>query len=191
VQQRKSSYHEVVVALTLFVITGVFVTIIALVASITFYYNRARSAQLCSLLFPSSTQSSEQELPYSPDNMFVDKDNVVLLFSKQHQSIFRWDPVLQAYLSGLSLVGVATFAAYAREPHTIYTAYASGLIRKIDLSEENNKIVEEPLCDTSNGPSWACHCWSLSFCCRLVGCMGFSLHFLTQRNKGWWSWLEL
>lgn len=76
-------------------------------------------------------------LPYTPNSSFVDKNGILHLFSKANQSIFRWDTFLQQYTNTIPLVGVPEFVAYSKDNHTIYTAYASGLIREISLDDTN------------------------------------------------------
>ncbi len=76
-------------------------------------------------------------LAYTPDAVFMDRDDNVLLFSKAQLSLFRWSTSQRRYLPTLPLVGVPEFAAYSRENHTAYFAYAGGLIRKMDLSAAN------------------------------------------------------
>jgi hypothetical protein len=72
-------------------------------------------------------------LAYVPDEVFVDNTGIVHLYSKSHQTIFRWNPVTQSYIDGLPLLGAADFVAYSPVTHTLYTSYASGLIRSADL----------------------------------------------------------
>ncbi|MDB6155937.1 MAG: hypothetical protein JWL90_4390, partial [Chthoniobacteraceae bacterium] len=73
-------------------------------------------------------------VPYTPSGSFIDKDGLIYFFSKTHQSIFRWNPATQDYLSTIPLLGVPEYVAYSVSNHKIYTAYQSGLIRSIDLS---------------------------------------------------------
>ena len=73
-------------------------------------------------------------LAFTPDSVFIDRDDNVLLFSKAHLSLFRWSTTQRRWLAALPLVGVPEFAAYSKENHTAYFAYAGGLIRKMDLS---------------------------------------------------------
>lgn len=75
-------------------------------------------------------------LAYTPDNLFMDKNGVLLLFSKEHKSIFRWDTGSQAYLDTIPLIDTPDHAAYSVANHTIYLAYPSGIIRQIDLAAE-------------------------------------------------------
>lgn len=72
-------------------------------------------------------------LPFTPDETFLDKNGTLYLFSKAHQSIFRWDPTQQKYLGTIALIGAPEYVAYSADNHTIYLAYASGLIRKMNL----------------------------------------------------------
>lgn len=72
-------------------------------------------------------------LPFIPDDVFVDDVGVLHLLSRAHQSIFRWDSGSQAFLSSIPLLAAPDFVAYSAENDSIYTAYPSGLIRRIDL----------------------------------------------------------
>lgn len=74
-------------------------------------------------------------LAYTPDKIELAADGTVLLFSKAHQSIFRWNPATQTYGATIPLVGAANHMAYAAPTNTLYLAYQSGLIRKIDLND--------------------------------------------------------
>ena len=46
----------------------------------------------------------------------------------------RWNPTTQTYGATIPLVGTPDYMAYSATTNTIYTAYHSGLVRKIDLS---------------------------------------------------------
>lgn len=89
-------------------------------------------------------------LAFTPDSVFVDEFDIVYLFSKAHQTIFRWDAEKQAYLDGLPLIGAPEFVAYSSVNDRIYTAYASGLVRKIDLESDNR--LETPFAQLPSAP---------------------------------------
>lgn len=73
-------------------------------------------------------------LSYTPDKIEIAADGTLLLYSKAHQNIFRWDPQTRTYGDSIALIGTADYMAYSAETNTIYLAYNSGLIRKIELS---------------------------------------------------------
>lgn len=79
---------------------------------------------------------------YEPDAQFIGRDNILYLLSTAHQSLFRWDATDQIYLESIPLLGIPEFVAYSAPTHTVYLAYASGLIRKIDLDDPT--IAEVP-----------------------------------------------
>lgn len=81
-------------------------------------------------------------LAYTPDNSFVASDGTVLLLSKSHQSIFRWDPETESYSQSIRLLGAPEYVAYSAKTNVLYTSYPDGLIRQIDLSSP--EIVEKP-----------------------------------------------
>ncbi len=73
-------------------------------------------------------------LAFTPDNSFVASDGTVLLFSKTHQSIFRWDPETSSYSQSIRLLGSPDYVAYSANTNVLYTSYQDGLIRQINLS---------------------------------------------------------
>src|SRR4030095_1866188 len=70
---------------------------------------------------------------------------------KTHQSVFTWDPVLQDFGATIPLIGVPSFMSYSAANNTIYLAYSSGLIRKIDLSAATP--TEVPFANLPSSPS--------------------------------------
>ena len=89
-------------------------------------------------------------LAYTPDATFLDQNGVLYLYSKTHQSLFRWNPINQAYLTAIPLVGSPNYVAYSSENHSIYLAYSTGLIRSIDLSSTN--LIETPFANLATAP---------------------------------------
>lgn len=72
-------------------------------------------------------------LAFTPDEIAVAADGTLLLFSQNHQSVFRWDPIRQSYDETIPLIGTPEHMAYSAPSNTIYLAYSTGLLRKIDL----------------------------------------------------------
>jgi fibronectin type 3 domain-containing protein len=89
-------------------------------------------------------------LAFVPDDVFVDDVGVLHLLSKAHQTIFRWDSATQAFLPGIPLLGAPDFVAYSSTNDCVYTAYSSGLIRRIDLGVA--PWVEVPFAQLSSAP---------------------------------------
>lgn len=58
-----------------------------------------------------------QGLAYTPDALFLDRDNNVLLFCRAQLSLFRWSTAERRYLTSLSLAGVPELAAYSADTH--------------------------------------------------------------------------
>ncbi len=73
-------------------------------------------------------------LAYKQDAVFVKNDGVVHLYSKAHQSIFRWSPDSQSYLESIPLSGVPSYVAYSPENELLYTSYKSKEIKKLDFN---------------------------------------------------------
>jgi uncharacterized ParB-like nuclease family protein len=90
-------------------------------------------------------------LAYTPDDVFIDKNGDVLLFSKSQLSLFRWSPSQTSYLPTLPLLGAPTVAAYSAENHSAYFAYASQVVRKMDLAAA--APVESPLFNLPASPT--------------------------------------
>ncbi len=82
-------------------------------------------------------------LPYTPDEVFADKDGNLLFFSKSQLSLFRWSPSQRTYLPTLPLLGAPALAAYSKETHNIYFAYQSQVVRQMDLAAASPR--ETPL----------------------------------------------
>jgi hypothetical protein len=89
-------------------------------------------------------------LPYTPDSMELAPDGTMLLYSKSHQSIFRWDTTTQSYGPTIPLIGTAKYMAYSSDTNTAYLVYESGLVRQIDLSVPDP--VEEPFVELPGFP---------------------------------------
>jgi len=76
-------------------------------------------------------------LAFTPDATLLDKNGVLYLCSKSLQSVFRWNTSNQLYMPTIPLVGSPSYFAYSATNHSIYLAYSTGLIRKIDLNATN------------------------------------------------------
>jgi uncharacterized ParB-like nuclease family protein len=90
-------------------------------------------------------------LAYTPDDVFIDKNGNVLLFSKSQLSLFRWSPGETRYLPTLPLLGAPTVAAYSAENHSAYFGYASQVVRTMDLAAATP--VETPLFNLPAAPT--------------------------------------
>ena len=90
-------------------------------------------------------------LRYTPDKIELAADGTMLILDKETESIFRWNPVTQQYGATIPLVNVPSYMAYSAETNTIYTAYSSGLINKMDLGAATP--TESPLTVLATGPS--------------------------------------
>ncbi len=73
-------------------------------------------------------------LAFTPNDLFLDRDGNVLLFSKSHLCVFRWSSQSGTFLSTLPLVGSPKFAAFSKERNRAYFSYESGIVREMDLS---------------------------------------------------------
>ncbi len=99
---------------------------------------RIEEVALSSLNAPKPNEPIDPNgLIYTPDKLIRAADGSALVFSKAHQSVFRWDPVRQEFGTTIPLIGAPDYMTYSSETNTIYLAYSTGLIRKIDLNLEN------------------------------------------------------
>lgn len=73
-------------------------------------------------------------LAFTPNDLFLDRDGNLLLFSKSHLCVFRWSSQSLRFLPTLPLVGSPKFAAFSKEKHRAYFSYESGIVREMDLS---------------------------------------------------------
>lgn len=89
-------------------------------------------------------------LAFTPDDCFIDKNDVLYLLSKEHTSLFRWNTALQDWSGTIALYGSPRYVTYSSENHTVYTAYVDGKIKKIDLSQTNP--VEQPFANLPTAP---------------------------------------
>lgn len=89
-------------------------------------------------------------LAYTPDDVLVDKDGTILLFSKSQMSLFRWAPSQLGYLPTLPLIGAPAFIGYAEGNHHAYFAYDNQVVREMDLATANP--VERPLFNLPTQP---------------------------------------
>lgn len=106
-------------------------------------------------------------LAFTPEQVFTDNSGTVHLFSKAHQTIFRWSPTTQDYTTGIPLVGSPSFVAYSASSNCIYTAYVSGLVRKIDLADAT--LAEVPFAQLPAAPLGVATAGSYFFACDESG----------------------
>lgn len=89
-------------------------------------------------------------LSFTADEMFLDRNNILYLFSASHQSLFRWSVEDQRYLATIPLLGAPTFVGYSASNHAVYLAYPGGLIRTIDLTAP--ELSELPFANLPSSP---------------------------------------
>jgi hypothetical protein len=71
-----------------------------------------------------------------PDAIFVDRDGVINLFSRQLLSLFRWDSSTFSWIGTKPLPVDPKFVAYDEQHHQLFCASDSGLVTRLDLSED-------------------------------------------------------
>jgi hypothetical protein len=73
---------------------------------------------------------------YVPDQIMVGSDDVVYLFSRTHNRIFRWSLITNYHLNPIVLSGTdSVFSAYSESSHSLYVAHRSGEIAQINLAK--------------------------------------------------------
>lgn len=75
-------------------------------------------------------------LSFTPSRVELTNDGVALLFSPENLSVFRYDTITQSWGETIPLVDFPEFGTYSAETNTIYHAYSTGLLRKIDLNAD-------------------------------------------------------
>ena len=78
---------------------------------------------------------SPTDLAFTPDDAFIGNDGILYLFSKTHESLFRWDVSNQQWQTAIPLLGSPEHAKYSPATNTVYTDYAGGRIFSIDLAD--------------------------------------------------------
>ncbi|MDB6004807.1 MAG: hypothetical protein JWR15_1794 [Prosthecobacter sp.] len=112
---------------------------------------KARAEPLADLAAPTpGLPVNPVGLAFTPDLVFQDVNGIVCLFHKTTQSIFRWNPATQQYLTTIPLIGIPSYAAYSPSLHRVYLAYPSGLVRKIDLNDPT--LTESPFYALPSAP---------------------------------------
>lgn len=71
-------------------------------------------------------------LAYQPDASLVAENGSVFHLSKEHQSIFRWSPILEIYTQSIPLSATPNFISYSSTDDVIYLSYDNGLITVVD-----------------------------------------------------------
>ena len=113
-------------------------------------------------------------LAFTPDEVFMDKNGEILLFSKAQLSLFRWSPETKQYTATYPLLGAPKYAAYSKENHAAYFAYDSQIVRKMDLSPA--KPAEIPLFNLPGTPRGLATAGSFVFASDPSGAWG--THYL-------------
>lgn len=81
-------------------------------------------------------------LGFTPDATFVDRDGVLLLFSRLHRQIFRWSPSARRYLAPVTLQGWPDYVTYAPSTHRLYLGYSDARVLQVKL--DAGSLSEEP-----------------------------------------------
>lgn len=100
-------------------------------------------------LYPAQTEAipSMYGLRFAPDNVFIDTEEVVHLFSRAHQVLFRWSAREREELESIRLPRGPQFATYSPENDLFYLAYESGELTQL---EPDAQLVERPFAQLSN-----------------------------------------
>ncbi|HUG09917.1 MAG TPA: immunoglobulin domain-containing protein [Opitutaceae bacterium] len=80
-------------------------------------------------------------LNFVPDDVIAAGDGTFFIFSRTHQSIFRWSGTTRSYTASYPLLGSALHVAYSPQFDRLYTAYSSGKINQIKLDADETAEV--------------------------------------------------
>lgn len=86
---------------------------------------------------------------YAPEEVFV-ASNEVLLFSRTHKSIFRWNSQTREFGPTIVLSGFPEHVTYSSVNQKLYLSYSSGAIHQIDIAAANP--VETPFVTLPSKP---------------------------------------
>jgi hypothetical protein len=110
----------------------------------------ARVVPLTSLNAPAPGAAIDPNgLAYTADDVFVDRDGVVNLLSRNFMSLFRWSTTQHVYLPTVPLLGAPLHITYSSVNHTVYTEYSDLTLKKMDLSAASP--VETPFATIPEG----------------------------------------
>jgi hypothetical protein len=88
------------------------------------------------------------DLAYTPDEILLGADGIVYLLSSAHLSVFRWSVAEGRYLESIPLVEGPESMAYSAENDSLYLAYPSGRLSRIDLET----LEEHPFAQATGNP---------------------------------------
>ena len=72
--------------------------------------------------------------PYTPDDIYLDKNGIIYLLSNSHSKIYRWDLSKKLYLSSLPLKQLVISSTYSQAQERIYLGYSNGKITYLELN---------------------------------------------------------
>ncbi|MCW1886900.1 putative Ig domain-containing protein [Luteolibacter flavescens] len=79
----------------------------------------------------SAAASNPAGLTYTADQILMDRDGIVLVYSAANRTVFRWSPDEGRYLDGIGLSDTPSTIAYSAEEHSLYLGYSTGAITRI------------------------------------------------------------
>ena len=121
-------------------------------------------------------------LAYAADDIWLDRDGVVVLYSKLNRNLFRWSPAEQRYLGSIGLQGSPNLLAYSGPENALYLAYADNTIRVLDFrAHRPNSLLPKRRCRPRPG-----HRRGIHFRLHLCGAnlRGYPDHFFRRRRDG-------
>ncbi|MGK3966183.1 DNRLRE domain-containing protein [Sorangium sp. So ce1667] len=118
---------------------------------------------------------------YVPDQVMLGSDDVVYLFSRAHDRIFRWSLSADYHLNPIVLgASDALHAAYGAEDHRIYVAYQSGALTRIDLAAG---VAEAPFATLPAQPHGLATAGSIVMAADPAGAWGTHYTFLPNGTR--------
>lgn len=76
---------------------------------------------------------SPERLGFTPDKVLVDRDGVVLLYSKLHRQIFRWSTAERRFLASIPVRDWLDHVAYSAAHHRLYLGHPDGRLTQVRL----------------------------------------------------------
>lgn len=98
---------------------------------------RRRAALAPAVPLAAPAPLAPERLGFTPDKVLVDRDGVVLLYSKLHRQVFRWSTAERRFLASLPVLDWLDHLAYSAVDHCLYLAHTDGRLSRVRLGAES------------------------------------------------------
>lgn len=85
---------------------------------------------------PEVAPLAPERLGFTPDKVLVDRDGVLLLYSKLHRQVFRWSMGERRFLTSIPVRDWLDHLAYSAVEHCLYLGHPDGRLSRVRLGAE-------------------------------------------------------